>query len=149
MHRRWLTTMVAIGLGMALVACSPKASERAIPSSADRVVELSMAAMHFIPDSLTVRVGETVAFVITNPNDIAHEVYIGDLNDQDAHEAMHMAAPSNQQALVSHYGTGLFLDPHGTGVLTYHFAVAGQIYIGCHLPGHWARGMHALVTVAP
>ena len=149
MLRTTVCVVVSIAIGATLVGCSPKASNRAIPSSADRVVELTMEAMYFIPDGLTVNVGETVAFVVTNPTDIAHEVYIGDLSEQDAHEAMHMEAPSSQQDAVSHYATGLFLDAHGTGVLTYHFAVAGEVYLGCHLPGHWARGMHALVTVVP
>ncbi len=107
-----------------------------------------MERMRFIPDQLTAKVGETIAFVVTNPNDIAHEVYIGDMADQMAHHATHMALPSDQQQLATHYGMGLFLDPHGTGVFTYHFATAGQVFLGCHLPGHWEAGMRAVVTVS-
>jgi uncharacterized cupredoxin-like copper-binding protein len=149
MRRNAVILVAVVGVMAVVVGCSPKGSERAIPSSADRVVELSMTGMRFLPDHLNVHVGETIAFVVNNPNDIAHEVFIGDLDEQNAHEAMHMAAPSNQQAMVSHYGTGIFLDAHGTGVLTYHFATAGEIFIGCHLPGHWAAGMHADVTITP
>ena len=31
----------------------------------------------------------------------------------------------------------------------YRFDIARAIMLGCHLPGHWEAGMHALVTVEP
>lgn len=140
---------VALIAGVLVVACSPSANWRSVPPGTDRIVELSMQGMHFVPDRIEVDAGEQVAFVVTNPNDIAHEVYIGIMADQMAHHAVHMAAPSAGQANVVHGGYGIFLLPRETGVVSYHFDTAGEIMIGCHLPGHWEAGMKAIVTVKP
>jgi len=137
------------GIGLLLVACSPTADRRDVPEGTDRVVELSMAEMHFIPDTVEVRAGELVAFVVTNPNDIAHELFIGDEADQMAHHGAHAAASSPDQARVQHFGYGIYLAPHGTGVVSYQFDTPGDIMLGCHLPGHWEAGMRATVTVKP
>ena len=141
--------MLAVAVAVTLAACSPSADRRSIPPGTDRVVELTMAEMHFIPNSLTVKMGETITFVVTNPNDIPHELFIGNMADQMAHRAMHLAAPSGGQAAVSHMGYGTYLPAHGTGMVTYHFATSGEILLGCHLPGHWEAGMKATVSVTP
>ncbi len=138
-----------VGLGLILASCSPAADRRDVPDGTDRVVELSMTGMRFIPDRVTVKAGELVAFVVTNPNDVAHELYIGTEADQMAHRAMHMAAAAADQAQVPHGGYGIFLAPHETGVVSYRFDTVGEIMLGCHLPGHWEAGMHAIVVVEP
>jgi len=141
--------LTTIGLILVLVACSPAAARRDVPAGTDRVVELSMQGMHFVPDRVVVNAGELVAFVVTNPNDMPHELFIGTEADQAAHEAMHMAASASNQAQVNHGGYGMFLPAHGTGVVSYRFDTAGEILLGCHLPGHWAAGMVATVVVQP
>lgn len=138
-----------VGLGFLLVACSPSAGRRDVPAGTDRVVELSMTGMHFVPDRVEVKAGELVAFVVTNPNDIPHELYIGTEADQMAHRAMHMAVASAGQAQIPHGGYGIYLAPHETGVVSYRFDTAGEIMLGCHLPGHWEAGMRAVVVVEP
>ena len=141
--------MVAIVMAALLVACSPSADRREVPPGTDRIVELSMEGMHFVPDSIVVKAGELVAFVVTNPNDIAHELYIGTEADQVAHHAIHMADSPAGQAQISHGGYGIYLEPHETGVVSYRFDAALMIMLGCHLPGHWEAGMRAVVTVEP
>lgn len=141
--------LLVAGISLLLVACSPSADRRDIPAGTDRVVELTMEGMRFIPNKLDVKVGETITFVVTNPNDIPHELFIGDEADQMVHHAAHMAAPSAGQATVPHMGYGIYLAAHGTGMVTYHFTTAGEIMLGCHLPGHWEAGMVAKVIVEP
>jgi uncharacterized cupredoxin-like copper-binding protein len=142
-------TLTTIGLGLLLVACSPTAARRDVPAGTDRVVELSMEGMHFVPDRIEVRAGELVAFVVTNPNDIPHELSMGTEADQVAHHAMHMAAAASAQAQVPHGGYGIFLSPYETGVVSYRFDTPGKVLLGCHLPGHWEAGMVATVVVVP
>ena len=149
MSGRSIRAMLVLALGLALAACSPSADRRDIPPGTDRVVELTMAEMHFIPNALDVKVGQTVTFVVTNPNDVPHELFVGSMADQMAHRAMHQAAPSGGQANVSHMGYGIYLPAHGTGMVTYHFETASDIFLGCHLPGHWEAGMVATVHVLP
>jgi uncharacterized cupredoxin-like copper-binding protein len=141
--------VLTLAIAVLLVACSPSADRRDVPAGTDRIVELSMTGMHFIPDRIEVQAGDLVAFVVTNPNDVAHELFIGTEADQTAHHAAHMAVSSPDQALVPHGGYGIFLAPHETGVVSYHFDTAGEIMLGCHLPGHWEAGMVAIVTVEP
>jgi len=140
--------LLVAGVALLLVACSPSVDRRDIPAGS-RAVELTMEGMRFIPNTIEVKVGETITFVVTNPNDIPHEVFIGDEADQTAHRAAHMAVPSGGQAEVPHMGYGIFLPAHGSGMVTYHFAKVGEIMLGCHLPGHWEAGMVAMVTVKP
>ena len=141
--------VLVAGASLLMVACSPSADRRDIPPGTDRVVELTMEAMRFVPTKLNVKVGETITFVVTNPNNIPHELFIGDQADQMAHHAAHLAVPSAGQATVPHMGFGIYLEAHGTGMVTYHFTKAGEIMLGCHLPGHWEAGMVAIVTVEP
>lgn len=141
--------LLVAGISLLLVACSPSADRRDIPAGTDRVVELTMEGMRFAPTKLDVKVGETITFVVTNPNDIPHELFIGDEADQMVHHAAHMAVPSAGQATVPHMGYGIYLAAQGTGMVTYHFTTAGEIMLGCHLPGHWEAGMVAVVTVEP
>jgi len=141
--------LLPFGIGLLLVACSPTADRREVPPGTDRVVELSMEEMHFIPDRIEVKAGELVAFVVTNPNDIGHELYIGTEADQMAHHAVHVAVASAGQAQIPHRGYGIFLTPHETGVVSYQFDTPGDIMLGCHLPGHWEAGMVAIVSVEP
>lgn len=141
--------LVALAVMLLLVACSPAAAQRSIPPGTDRIVEMSISGMKFIPDRIEVRQGQMIAFVVDNPTDIAHELFIGDEADQMAHHAAHMAVPSADQAVVPHYGYGFYLEPHATKVVTYKFDSARKILLGCHLPGHWEAGMVAYVTVKP
>ena len=134
---------VAVLLG-AMAACSPAPP---IPSGADRVIEIDIDGMSFVPDRLEVSRGETVAFVVNNPDDIIHELFVGTEQDQRAHRAQHLGAAEADQILIPHLGYGIYVDARGSGVLTYHFAQAGEFMIGCHLPGHWEAGMVAYITV--
>jgi len=52
-----------------------------------------------------------------------------------------------------HPGMGLpnvvSVEPGRTGELTFSFAVAGELIIGCHEAGHYEGGMHARLIVTP
>jgi uncharacterized cupredoxin-like copper-binding protein len=144
---RW--GLLALASGLLLAACSPAAAQRSIPPGTDHIVEMSISGMKFIPDHIEVHQGELVAFVVDNPTDIAHELFIGDEADQMAHHAAHMAVPSADQGKVPHYGYGFYLAPGTTKVVAYKFDSPREIMLGCHLPGHWEAGMVAIVTVVP
>lgn len=143
-RRQAVMGSVALTAGLIVAACSPTPT---IPSGADRAVEIDIDGMSFVPDRLELRRGETVAFVVNNPDDIVHELFIGSEEDQDAHRAQHLGAADADQVLIPHLGYGIYVDAHGTGVMTYHFARSGEFMIGCHLPGHWEAGMVAHIRV--
>lgn len=119
----------------------------ASPAPTVRIVELSMDGMRFSPDRLEVRLHETVRFLVRNPEDIPHEVFIGSEAEQLTHRAAHGSAAPQEQADVPHYGYGAFIPAFGTGQFEYRFDAPGEVMIGCHLPGHWEAGMRALIVV--
>ena len=69
--------LLTVGLAFVLVACSPSAARRDVPEGTDRIVEIAIDGMHYVPDRIEVNEGELVAFIVTNPDKIPHELYIG------------------------------------------------------------------------
>jgi len=113
-----------------------------------RLINLTVDGYRFVPDHVTVAEGETVRFVVTNPTDMAHEVYIGTPAEQQADESVHQsAAPMDQAKVASHMGYGEYLAAYSSIDFEYTFSGAQEVMIGCHLPGHWAKGMKATITV--
>jgi uncharacterized cupredoxin-like copper-binding protein len=113
-----------------------------------RVIQLTVDGYHFVPDAIEVTVGETVRFVVANPTDMAHEVYIGTPAEQAADDAARAStAPMQQPNITTQYGYGVYLAAYSTVEFRYHFPNRDEVMIGCHLPGHWAKGMKAVITV--
>jgi uncharacterized cupredoxin-like copper-binding protein len=146
---RQLLKIVAAACGVSLLTAG--CSFGGLPSGTDanpRVVALTVDGYRFIPNAIEVTLGETVRFLVTNPTDMAHEVYIGTPAEQTADEAAHASAPPMQQPNVTtQYGYGVYLLPYSTIEFTYHFSNRDEVMIGCHLPRHWAKGMKAAITV--
>jgi uncharacterized cupredoxin-like copper-binding protein len=139
--------VAASGIGlMALVGCSANLGGSGTDQN-PTIIHMSIEGYHFIPDDIVVHEGETVRFMITNQTDRAHELFIGTPAEQEADEARHQGASPMEQPNMSHYGYGIYLPAYGAGEFEYHFTVANGIMIGCHLPGHWAAGMRASITV--
>jgi uncharacterized cupredoxin-like copper-binding protein len=146
---RQLLKIVAAACGVSLLTAG--CSFGGLPSGTDanpRVVALTVDGYRFIPDAIQVTVGETVRFVVANPTDMAHEIFIGTSAEQAADEAVRASTPPMQQPKVTtQYGYGVFLLAYSTIEFRYHFSNRDEVMIGCHLPGHWAKGMKAAITV--
>lgn len=148
---RPMTTRCAISgaLALLLAACTGGTDPGAVGQSpTPRVVELSMEDMRFVPERVEVRLHETVRFLVRNPDDIPHEVFLGTDAEQLEHRAAHASAPPGSQADVPHFGYGAYVHARGTEQFMYRFDQPGPVTIGCHLPGHWEGGMRAEITVA-
>jgi uncharacterized cupredoxin-like copper-binding protein len=114
------------------------------PTDADRVIEIEAKDdFSFAPAEISVAVGETVTFRISNTGILPHDFTIGDEAMQAEHEEemsggeMHGGADPN----------AVFLEPGETKELTFAFMDAGSLIVGCHVPGHYAAGMWAPLTV--
>jgi uncharacterized cupredoxin-like copper-binding protein len=133
-----------------MAACAPVTSQATPESGEARVVELSVTEdARFTPDRIEVQLGETIRFVLDNPTASNHEMFIGLAEEQDRHHAEHMGVAASDQAAVSHFGYGTFLPAYGDAVIEYTFSQAGEVLIGCHLPGHYEGGHVATVVVSP
>jgi uncharacterized cupredoxin-like copper-binding protein len=103
--------------------------------------EMSIEHSSFGISEMRFAAGDTVRFVVTNDDPIDHELIIGDQRVQDIHErgseAIHGAVP------------GEITVPAGeTRSTIFTFDEAGELFFACHLPGHFAYGMHGSIVVA-
>ena len=91
--------------------------------------------------SLHVHTGTTVRFLIHNEDPIEHELIVGDATVQALHEhgAEHVHPPVPGEVSV---------PPGQLGETFSRFDQRGQVQFACHLPGHFAYGMHGWVTVS-
>jgi uncharacterized cupredoxin-like copper-binding protein len=143
-----LQTLVAtISVAILSAGCSVGGVQSGTDAN-PRVIQLTVDGYHFVPDTIEVTLGETVRLVVTNPTDMAHEVYIGTPAEQIADEAAHASTtPLQQPKVTTQYGYGVYLAAYSTVDFRYHFSSRDEVMIGCHLPGHWAKGMKIAITV--
>lgn len=146
-----------------IVGCeagAPSVTPPIVPgaSGSPREVNLIAKDYSFLPDALDLAPGETVLLHVINGGLEVHEAVIGDAAVQDAWEVAEAAtagAPPGPTPVVS--------VPPGVGgvrivvksgervdlvwtVPDVSPTVAWQV--GCHIPGHWARGMQIPVRWA-
>jgi uncharacterized cupredoxin-like copper-binding protein len=134
MRRRW-RGVAAATVAAALAACAPAAAD-----DDARTVHVRIHYSHFDPGAFEFEPAETVTFVVENTDPIDHEFILGDRSVQLAHE----------RGTESHHPPrpGEMTVPAGeTASTTYTFTEAGGLILGCHLPGHYAFGMRATVSV--
>jgi len=151
------------GLALGLAGCSPSAPSAALPlvpgtSGAPREVNVIARDYVFTPDPLQLVPGETVLLHVINGGLEVHEAVIGDAAVQDAWEkaeAPTAGRPPGPTPVVS-------VRPEVAGlrvvvmsgqrvdvVWTVPPSAGGTPWVvGCHIPGHWARGMQVPVRWA-
>jgi uncharacterized cupredoxin-like copper-binding protein len=150
----------AIGLAFAVSACSAAAPSVAPPlvpgtSSAPREVNVIARDYVFAPDPLQLVPGETILLHVINGGLEVHEAVIGDAAVQDAWETAEAATagrppgptpvvsvPPDVAGLRVVVASGQRVDV----VWTVPASAGGTAWVvGCHIPGHWARGMQVPV----
>jgi uncharacterized cupredoxin-like copper-binding protein len=158
--------VVTVATALILGACEagpPPATPPISPGSATAPREVNIIAKdwQFLPDPIDFIAGETVLLHIVNGGLEMHEVVIGDPTAQDAWEAAEAAVaehPPGPTPIVS-------VPPEVAGIrvviasgqrvdLTWTVPAAtgsaaglGALLFGCHIPGHWQKGMVAEVRI--
>ena len=142
---------------MACEAGPPPATPPISPgnASAPREVNIIAKDWQFLPDPVDVVPGETVLLHIINGGLEIHEVVIGDAAVQDAWEAAEAATadhPPGPTPVVSVapdvaglrvvVASGQRVDvPWTVPANAGKGGSASALMVGCHIPGHWAKGM--------
>jgi len=142
---------------MACEAGPPPATPPISPgnASAPREVNIIAKDWQFLPDPVDVLPGETVLLHIINGGLEVHEVVIGDAAVQDAWETAEAASadhpPGPTPAVsVSPDVAGLRVVVASGQRVDVSWTVpanagegrsASALMVGCHIPGHWAKGM--------
>lgn len=143
---------VILVLALFVSACGSR------PTAAQVVpIELTEFA---IESPLTVfKAGTTYRFVISNPGAINHEFVL--LAEGEEHHMQaegghahddangeHGHAEQAQHGSMLHVGESQ-LTPGATVTIEHTFTEPGEYEFGCYLPGHYAAGMFAKVSVIP
>ena len=140
--RPWQLAVVVVAGGAALLVAAgswPRAGH-----GPERTVVVTMHHSRFSPATLRVDPGQRVRFVLRNTDPIDHEFILGDAAVQARHE---------QGRQRQHHGDvpGERSVPAGQDAATTYAVPArtdGQVLeFACHLPGHYAYGMHGTVRV--
>lgn len=132
-----------------------------------RVVRIKMIDNAYEPESVQVRAGETVRFVLTNSGQLLHEFNIGTV-------AMHMEHQKEMAMMVEHgmmTATGMnhdmknmdhsqmggmsmkhddpnsvLVEPGKTAELVWKFSKSIELEFACNIPGHYEAGMTGKVN---
>ncbi|MEP6639614.1 MAG: hypothetical protein ABJC39_09730 [Chloroflexota bacterium] len=160
--RRSVSVMVGL-VALIVLACDaapPAAAPSVVPgsSAAPREVNIIAKDYTFLPDALDLAPGETVVLHVVNGGLEVHEAVIGDERVQDAWqvaEAATVGAPPGPTPVVTVppdvaglrivVRSGERVDLVWTVPDT---APATAWIVGCHIPGHWDRGMRIPVRWA-
>ncbi len=141
-------------LGLLLGACgsaAPVVTPPIVPGASDAPREVNLIAKDyaFLPDALDLVPGETILLHVINGGLEIHEAIIGDAAVQDAWEAAEAAtvgSPPGPTPVVS-------VPPEVTGlrivvrsgervdILWTVPTTDTPFVVGCHIPGHWEKGM--------
>ena len=134
--------LVATGT-VALLAVWP-AGSRAGDGRA-RTVVVTLHHSRFEPSVVQVEPGERVRFVLRNTDPIDHEFILGDpavlrRHEQGRQRQHHGDVPGERSVPAGQEAATTYAFP---------FTLDGQaLEFACHLPGHYAYGMHGTVRVS-
>ncbi len=164
MHRPWSAAagiIVFVGLGLlavVTVACDAGSADATPPitpgtSSAPRELNIVARDFAYAPATVDLVPGETVILHVVNGGLVTHEAILGDLETQLAWESAEspfanpppgptpvVPAPPGFDGVRAVVESGQRIDV----VWTVPASAAGDPngwYVGCHIPGHWAKGM--------
>lgn len=109
-----------------------------------RAVEIRMTdAMRFQPETLAVKRGETLRFVLRNEGRMLHEMVIGTLALLEEHAALMRKFPDmeHDEPWMAH------VAPGESGEIVWRFNRAGDFEFACLIPGHYEAGMRGRIIV--
>lgn len=129
-------------------------------AQASRTVEITMHDNYYEPESLSIKEGETVRFIIKNAGAFVHEFNIATADMHKAHgPAMMMMvdhgvlqpdridweAAKAMQASMGHgmheEPNSVLLEPGKTGEIVWTFPNHATLEFACNVPGHYESGM--------
>lgn len=110
-----------------------------------RTIRIQMTDdMRFAPDTISVKLGETIRFEVVNAGKVMHEMVIGTQKELDAHAAMMLKHPNmeHDEPYMAH------VAPGANERLVWQFNRAGAFHFACLIPGHYQAGMTGRITVS-
>ncbi len=119
------------------------------PSDVRNFVFLNAKGMKFSKETIRIRRGQTVKFILRNKGDQDHEMTIGDAATQAAHRRE--MAEAQKKGKVGHHAHGhanaIYVKPGASKTLIWTFTKAGVFEFACNIPGHSEAGMKGKIVV--
>jgi uncharacterized cupredoxin-like copper-binding protein len=114
-----------------------------IAKDVTRTIRIEADEYSFDPAAISVRVGETIKFVVVNNGKLMHELTIGDAAEQEAHQQSmsKMSDMNHDEGTQQMPANSLHIPPGQTRELTWMFSKDGKLIIACNYPGHSVLGM--------
>ncbi len=141
-----------------------KSGEAGKASEASRTITVEMYDNYYEPESIDVKPGETVRFVVENKGNLVHEFNIGTPAMHEAHQKeMKMMVEhgviqggklnhdmmdmdmGNGQSMKHDDPNSILLEPGKNGEVVWKFAEKTNIEFACNVPGHYQSGMYGEV----
>lgn len=117
------------------------------PRKPARIVEIVAregdGKMSYSPDSIVVKRGEQIRFIIKNEGLLAHEFLLDSLPGNAAHKVQMEKNPEMEHDEPN----GMRLATKKDGEILWIFDKAGTFEFACLIPGHYDAGMKGTVTV--
>jgi uncharacterized cupredoxin-like copper-binding protein len=129
-------------------------------SDVTRTIEIIMKDNFYEPESLTIKEGETIRFVIKNAGELVHEFNIATAEMHVAHQPEMMmmmehgvlepdrinwdAAKKMQETMghgMHNEPNSVLLEPGKSGEMIWTFPAHTKLQFGCNVPGHYDAGM--------
>jgi uncharacterized cupredoxin-like copper-binding protein len=159
LRRRMVLASLLLGAGVPVLAhqehakhktAAPRKEQKPWGIAGDahavkRTIEITMSdAMRFRPDSIDVKQGEVVRFVVRNSGKLLHELVIGTKKELDEHAALMMKFPNmeHEEPYMTH------VAPGKQGELIWRFNRRGEFRFACLVDGHYQAGMVGRIKVS-
>ena len=114
------------------------------PKKVTRTIRVGMSdKMRFDPESITVKKGETIRFIVANKGAVLHEMVLGTPQALKEHAELMKKHPGmeHDEPNMTH------VKPGATGDIVWQFTKAGDFQFACLIPGHFEAGMVGKVSV--
>jgi len=114
-------------------------------ADAKRTVTVNMLdSMRFTPQSITVKQGETIKFIVKNSGRLKHEMVLGTEKELKKHYEVMKKNPEMEHADENQ----ITVLPGKSGELIWQFTMAGKVNFVCMQLGHYDAGMKGAVLVS-
>ena len=114
------------------------------PKKVARTIRVGMSdKMRFDPETIAVKQGETIRFVVANNGAVLHEMVLGTAQALKEHAQLMKKHPGmeHDEPSMTH------VKPGASGEIVWQFTRAGDFQFACLIPGHFEAGMVGRVSV--
>lgn len=110
-----------------------------------RTIHINMSdTMRFSPDTINVKQGETIKFVVQNAGKIMHEMVIGTKDELSKHAELMKKHPNmeHDEPYMAHVAAAKKEN------MVWNFSKPGTFMFACLIPGHFEAGMKGTINVS-